>query len=74
MDFQVDGPGFHPWLPPELDAPVCRDLCYRQAVLNIAIAGHGDRVARFAVDGQACPKLWLPAGCQGAVKLEITLA
>ncbi|MDD5676408.1 MAG: amylo-alpha-1,6-glucosidase [Kiritimatiellae bacterium] len=73
MEFAPDGIRFHPWLPPEIDHLVFSNLCYRQAILQIRVAGHGGKVERFAVNGVKQSKPWMPAEGAGDITIEIVL-
>lgn len=50
-----------------------KGIPYRNALLDISLKGHGQRIARCTIDGQEVPKAFIPATTTGRTKIEIEL-
>ncbi|MCB9014978.1 MAG: glycogen debranching protein [Lentimicrobiaceae bacterium] len=74
MDFQPDGLYFNPFIPENLAGKKeLSGFCYRNAVLDIVISGHGRKVKSFCLDGVKSDKAFVRASLSGKHMIEIVL-
>ncbi len=74
IEFMPEGLAFHPFVPKALGSERSLDnFRYRNAVLDITVSGHGDRIKEFRLNGKPHAPL-LPAGIKGHNKVEIVMA
>ncbi len=73
MELKPDGIALSPTLPAPWGPVALRGLRYRNAVLDIRLAGSGRRVSRFAIDGKAAAGRLIPCGLVGAHTVEVAL-
>jgi glycogen debranching enzyme len=71
MDFSPLGIAFNPTLPPGVSRLALRGLAYRAATLNVTVAGAGNRVKSFAINGQRQERAFLPAVETGEMEIVI---
>lgn len=75
MDFTRDALEFHPVILPVFAGEKHLDnFRYREAVLDITVAGTGNSIAGFTVDGVAGRDYRIPADLKGRHKVVITMA
>lgn len=74
IEFMPEGLAFHPFVPKALGSERSLDnFRYRNAVLDITVSGHGDRIKEFRLNGKPHAPL-LPADIKGHNKVEIVMA
>ncbi|MDE7032037.1 MAG: hypothetical protein K2O79_02385, partial [Muribaculaceae bacterium] len=74
IEFMHEGLAFHPFVPKALGSERSLDnFRYRNAVLDITVSGHGDRIKEFRLNGKPHAPL-LPADIKGHNKVEIVMA
>jgi hypothetical protein len=73
MDFVEKGISFAPVVPVHLDKLTLTNVKYRGAVLNIEVTGHGTKLVKFELDGQATGP-FLDATLTGAHTIKIQMA
>ena len=72
MQVEADGARFAPHLPPGLGWLELENLPYRRARLFVRVEGQGSRLTACRLDGRAV-EAFVPAGLQGAHRLEMTV-
>jgi hypothetical protein len=73
MDFVENGISFAPVVPANLNKLTLTNVKYRNAVLAIEVTGHGTKLAKFALDGQATGP-FLDATLTGSHTIQIQMA
>ena len=74
IEFTPEGLAFHPFVPKALGSDRRLDnFRYRNAVLDITVSGHGDRIKEFRLNDKPHAPL-LPADIKGHNKVEIVMA
>lgn len=74
MEFGADGIGFAPVVPYALGGQKrLSGIKYRDMDLSVTVAGSGNRIKTFAINGEVRARHFLPAGMKGKVKVEITM-
>ncbi len=74
IEFMPKGLAFHPFVPKALGSERSLDnFRYRNAVLDITVSGHGDRIKEFRLNGKPHAPL-LPVDIKGHNKVEIVMA
>lgn len=75
MSFQKDGLYFRPVVPKAYAGTKrLSNFKYRNAVLDITVAGHGNQVVSFAIDGKEQDAHFVPADLSGKHAITIRLA
>lgn len=75
MNFQADGIQFQPVVPSTYPGQKrLTQLKYRQAVLDLTLTGHGNRIRSIKLDGEPLPDAFLPADLEGPHRIEIEMA
>lgn len=74
MQFETDQLRFKPFVPKAISGKrTIRNLRYRNAILDITVEGHGNRVLEFSIDGQAKAEAVFPANLSGRHRIHIRL-
>jgi hypothetical protein len=74
MQFESDQIRFKPFVPKIISGKrVLRNVRYRNAILDITVEGHGNRVLEFSIDGQVMPEAAFPANLSGRHRIHIRL-
>jgi hypothetical protein len=71
--FETGGLSFAPLVPAQFNSLAFRKVHYRDAVFDIAITGHGQKIASFKLDGETKRAPFVDATLTGAHQIEITL-
>ncbi len=75
INFNPDGLSFTPFVPAALDGKrSLTNFHYRNAVLDIELEGHGNKVSSFSLDGFTQPNAFIPDNITGNHKIQIILA
>ena len=74
MNFQPDGVTLAPTLPANWGSVRLSGLKYRGAVLDIALQGRGNKIARVSIDGKASPRAFIAATATGSHTINIVLS
>lgn len=73
ITYEADGLSFEPFIPRALaDRRTLSNLPYRNATLNIAVEGYGNRIKSFFVNGKPQPT-FIPANISGEVNIRIVM-
>ncbi len=74
INYEADGIRFTPFVPEAMDdSRELNSLKYRDAVLNITVNGHGDRIKSFKLNGVE-QEAFIPAGIKGVNDICIVMA
>ncbi len=74
INFTKDGLSFNPFVPEALGATrSLSNFKYRDALLNITVKGHGDRIGSFTLNGKEHPA-FIPADIKGKNEIVIIMA
>ncbi len=74
MQFETDQIRFKPFVPRIIAGKrILRNVRYRNAILDITVEGHGNRVLEFSIDGQAKAEAVFPANLSGRHRIHIRL-
>lgn len=75
MEFNSNGILFHPAVPKNYDGDKkLSSFKYRDAILDISVKGHGNKIAYFLLDGKKNANFIFPANWKGKHQIEIGLA
>ncbi len=75
MDFQADGIQFKPVIPAAYSGQKrLSRLKYHNAILDISVNGHGNRIRSITLDGNELENAFLPAELEGPHSIRIEMA
>ncbi len=75
INFETDGIEFKPFVPKNFDGErQLSNFRYRNAILNITVKGHGDKIASFTIDGKDQKQTFFPAKNKGKHEIVIIMA
>ena len=75
IDFEKDGLAFHPFVPQALAGTrALNGFKYRDALLDINVSGHGNKIKSFKVNGKEQPPFIPAKEARGNMKIDILMA
>jgi len=75
IDIRESSLVFRPFVPENLKGErTLKNFKYRNAILDISLSGHGNRIQSIKMDGNDLPAATVPADLSGLHKIEIILA